>query len=46
MTLPFAGAILVFFYVAQLWKNATFEDEREVSETNHSTDREYSTIVD
>ena len=36
MTLPFAGAILAFFYVAQVWKNAKFEDDREVSENNTS----------
>jgi len=28
MTLPFAGAILAFFYVAQIWKNAKLEDEK------------------
>jgi len=45
-TLPFAGAILAFFYVAQIWKNAQLEDEGEIPETIDSTDREYFTTVE
>ena len=28
-TLPFAGAILAFLYVAQIWKHANLEDEKK-----------------
>jgi len=45
-TLPFAGAILAFFYVAQIWKHAQLEDEGEIPETIDSTVREYFTTVE
>jgi TRAP-type C4-dicarboxylate transport system permease small subunit len=33
-TLPFAGAILAFFYVAQIWKHAKFDDDKKTRESS------------